>query len=54
MAFWGGVAALHLRGKGILSRTDLMLIRYGFILVCVISYLLTHWIWHMRGFGKYL
>lgn len=51
VAFWGGVAVLHVRRSGSLSRVDLLLIRYGYILACVISFFVTRWIWHLRGYG---
>jgi hypothetical protein len=54
VAFWGGVAVLRFHRRGALSRVDLLLIRYGYILVCIISFFITRWIWHWRGFGQYL
>jgi hypothetical protein len=52
--FWGGVGVLRLRRRGYLSRLDSFLIRYGYILACIISFFVTHWIWRLRGYGDYL
>jgi len=54
VAFWGGVAVLHFHCRGALSRADLLLVRYGYILVCVISFFITRWVWQWRGYGQYL
>ena len=54
VAFWVGVAVLHVHRKGALSRVDLLLIRYGYIFVCIMSFFITRWIWQWRGFGRYL
>ena len=54
VAFWTGVLVLCFRRRGALSRVDLLLIRYGYILVCVISFFITRWIWDWRGLGQYL
>jgi hypothetical protein len=54
VAFWSGVAVLHFHRRGALTRVDLLLIRYGYILVCIISFIITRWIWHWRGYGRYL
>jgi hypothetical protein len=54
LAFWGGVFVLRVRRRGNLTKLDLMLIRGGYIVVCVISYFVTRWIWHLRGFEHYL
>lgn len=50
VAFWGAVAVLRLRRRGALTRVDLLLLRYGYILACIISFFITRWIWQMRGF----
>jgi hypothetical protein len=49
-AFWGGAGLLIIRRGAALSRLDLTLIRAGYIPVCMVSYLLTHWIWSLRGY----
>lgn len=54
VAFWGGVVVLHFHRRGALSRVDLLLIRYGYILLCIISFFITRLIWHWRGYGHYL
>lgn len=52
--FWGGVLVLRARSRGVLTRVDLMLIRGGFLLVCVISFFVTRSVWAWRGHGGYL
>jgi hypothetical protein len=52
VAYWAGVGLLRLRAKAGLSKVDLLLIRYGYIPVCVLSFLLTYWIWHLRGYDR--
>jgi hypothetical protein len=54
VAFWVGVVVLHFRRRGVLSRVDLLLIRWGYILACIISFFITRWIWQLRGYGQYL
>lgn len=54
VGYWGGVAVLLLRKRASLSITDTLFIRHGYIFVCVISFLVTRLIWHLRGYGKYL
>ena len=45
LGFWGGVFVLRARNRGALTRVDLMLIRGGFIPVCIISFFVTRWVW---------
>jgi len=54
VAFWCGVLVLRFHRRGALTRVDLFLIRYGYILVCVASFFITRLIWQWRGFGRYL
>jgi hypothetical protein len=54
VGFWGGVGVLGLRRRGALSRVDSFLIRYGYILACMMSFFVTRWVWHLRGYGDYL
>jgi len=54
VAFWIGVGVLRFRRRGVLTRVDLFLIRYGFILACILSFIITRWIWQLRGYGQYL
>jgi hypothetical protein len=49
VAFWGGAAVLIWRHPQSPSRADLELIRFGYLLVVVITYILVGWIWHLRG-----
>ncbi len=54
LGFWGGVFVLRARSRGTLTRVDLMLIRGGYILVCIISFFVTRLVWALRGYGGYL
>lgn len=54
VAFWVGVGVLHIRRRGALSRVDLWLIRWGYILACIISFFVTRLVWAWRGYGGYL
>ena len=49
VAFWGAAAVLVWRHPQSPSRTDLELIRFGYLLVVVITFFLVAWIWHLRG-----
>ena len=50
LAFWIAVAVLNFHRRGVLTKVDLFFIRYGFFPVCVLSFFLTRWIWHLRGY----
>ncbi len=50
VAFWGGVLVLHLRRRGHYTKLDLFLFRWGFLLLCVISFFLANWIWKLRRY----
>ena len=54
VAFWCGVVALYFHRQGALSRVDLLLLRYGYILLCILSFFITRLIWEWRGYGQYL
>ena len=47
--FWGGVGVLVLRRKARASRFDLALIRWGFLPVCALSFVMCSWIWGPKG-----
>jgi hypothetical protein len=49
--FWGGFAVLRMRRRNVLTRLDFVLIRFGTIPVCALSFFLTLWIWRLRGYG---
>jgi hypothetical protein len=49
VAFWGGAAVLVWTHRQSPSRADLGLIRFGYLPVILIAYLLVAWIWHLRG-----
>lgn len=50
VAYWGGIFMMSRRRKKAYTRVDLLLVRYAFIPLCVISGYLTSWIWHLRGY----
>jgi hypothetical protein len=49
VAFWGGAVVLIWRHPQSPSRLDIELIRFGYLPLIVIAYLLSCWIWHLRG-----
>jgi hypothetical protein len=49
-AFWGGVAVIILRRAMSPTKLDLILVRGGYLLVCLISFFLTQSIWKLRGY----
>ena len=49
VAYWGGVTVLIWRHPQSPSRVDLALIRFGYLPVIVIAFLLSGSIWHLRG-----
>ena len=49
-AFWVGVGIILYRRAPSPTKTDLVLVRGGFIVLCVLSFFLTHGIWHLRGY----
>jgi hypothetical protein len=49
IAFWGGVAVLIWRHPQTPTRTDINLVRFGYLPVVVIAFFAVHFIWHLRG-----
>ena len=49
-AFWVGVGVILWRRSSAPTKLDLVIVRGGFIVLCVLSFLLTHGIWHLRGY----
>jgi len=49
VAFWGGAAVLISRRPHSPTRTDIELLRFGYLPLAVIAFLLVHFIWTMRG-----
>ena len=50
LAFWGGVAVIWFRRSSSPTKQDLILVRGGYLIVCIISFFVTQSIWHWRGF----
>lgn len=48
VAFWSGAAVLICRHPHRPSRTDLQLIRFGYLPVVVVAFFLVNWIWYLR------
>jgi hypothetical protein len=48
VGFWGGVALVRFR-RPVPTRIDLILIEGSYIVLCVIAFFLTHWIWRLKG-----
>jgi len=49
VAFWGGAVALIWRHPQSPTRTDIELIRFGYLPVAVLAFFLVQFIWHLRG-----
>ena len=49
VAFWGGAALLIWRRPQSPTRTDIQLLRFGFLPLVVVASFLVHFIWTMRG-----
>lgn len=48
--FWGGTGVLIAKRRGALTRVDILLIRWSYIPLCIVSFFLTHWIWSLSGY----
>ena len=49
--YWGGVLVIRLRRRGLYTKLDLALFRWGFFVLCAISFFLARLIWGFRGYG---
>lgn len=49
VAFWGGAAVLIWRRPQAPTRMDIQLVRFGYLPLVVIAFLLVRFIWHVRG-----
>jgi len=50
LAFWGGVMVLIWRHPQSPTYTDLQLIRFGYLPVVVIAFIVIHVVWSAKGF----
>ncbi|MFM8790890.1 MAG: hypothetical protein ACKOKG_04555 [Verrucomicrobiota bacterium] len=50
LAFWGGAVVLIWRHRHSPTKTDLELIRFGYLPVVVIAFVVIHLAWAARGF----
>lgn len=50
VAFWGGVGVILWCRAPAPTKVDLVIVRGGFIVLCVLSFFLTHGIWNLRGY----
>jgi len=50
VAFWGGAAVLIWRRPQSPTRTDIVLLRFGYLPVVVVAFFLVHIVWKMSGF----
>jgi len=48
-AYWIGFALIWFRRGAALTKTDIRLIRWGFLVLCVASFFVTGTVWHLRG-----
>lgn len=51
LGFWGGFFLMFARRRNQLTRADRILLRWGFLILCVISSLITNSVWFFRGFS---
>src|SRR5262245_56829658 len=51
IAFWCGAALLIWRHPRTPTRTDIALVRFGYLPVVVIAFFLVHFSWQVRGVG---
>jgi hypothetical protein len=49
LAFWGGVTVQICRHPQSPTYTDIRLIRFGYLPVILLAWILIHFIWHLRG-----
>ena len=49
VAFWGGAALLIWRRPHSPTRTDIELLRFGYLPLVVIAFFVVHFIWTLRG-----
>jgi hypothetical protein len=49
VAFWGGATVLIWRHPQSPTKTDIELIRFGYLPLAVLAFCLVHFIWHLRG-----
>jgi len=50
VAFWGGVAVILCRRASVPTKSDLALVRGGFIVLCVLSFFVAYGIWYLKGY----
>lgn len=50
LAFWGGAVVLIWRHRHTPTKTDLELIRFGYVPVLIIAFLVIHLVWVAKGF----
>ena len=50
LAFWGGAVVLIWRRPVTPTKTDLELIRFGYLPVVIIAFFIIQLVWRMRGF----
>jgi hypothetical protein len=49
VAFWGGATVLIWRRPQSPTKTDVELIRFGYLPLVVVAFFLVHFIWNLRG-----
>ena len=52
VAFWAGVFLIRARRVIGFTKTDLFLFRWGYVPLCVISFVLARFIWKLRGYPE--
>jgi len=49
VAFWGGATVLIWRRPQSPTKTDIELLRFGYLPLAVLAFFLVHFIWNLRG-----
>jgi len=49
LAFWAGVVFIRVRRGQTPTKTDLILIRSSYLLLCIITFFVVHLVWKLRG-----
>ncbi len=49
VAFWGGATVLIWRRPHFPTKTDIVLLRFGYLPLVVLAFFLVHFIWRIRG-----
>jgi hypothetical protein len=49
VAYWVGFSILMIQRRKAHSKVDIQVVQYGYLLLCVISFVAAPVVWHLRG-----